>query len=188
MTRQAPRWMSATLCVAGVYNLAWGLFSIAFPNALFRWAEMEPPRYPELWQCIGMIVGVYGIGYLAAARDPLRHWPITLVGLLGKIFGPIGFGIALLKGTLPPAFGMTILTNDLIWWVPFGMILWASFRELHRPLDTGNSARSTSNSPEPSALTSVVGDRGETLEQMSREGPVLVVSRRIPRARGQDRA
>ena len=44
---------------------------------------------------MGMIVGVYGIGYLIAARDPRTHWPIVLVGLLGKVFGPIGF-VALL--------------------------------------------------------------------------------------------
>ena len=61
------------------------------PLSGVRVVGMEPPNYPELWQCIGMIVGVYGIGYLAAAADPLGHWPITLVGFLGKMFGPIGF-------------------------------------------------------------------------------------------------
>ena len=41
----------------------------------------EFPRYPQIWQCVGMIVGVYGVGYLVAASDPLRHWPIVLVGM-----------------------------------------------------------------------------------------------------------
>jgi small multidrug resistance pump len=49
---------------------------------------MELPRYPDIWQCVGMIVGVYGVGYLIAAFDPLRHWPVILVGLLGKVLGP----------------------------------------------------------------------------------------------------
>ena len=115
--------MTWVLAAAGVYNLAWGGFTILSPQALFRWAEMEPPRYAELWQCIGMIVGVYGIGYLVAARDPLRHWPITRAGLLGKIFGPIGFASALWQGSLPWRFGATILTNELIWWIPFSLIL-----------------------------------------------------------------
>ena len=70
-----------------------------------------------------MIVGVYGVGYLIAARDPARHWPIVLVGLLGKVFGPIGFAVALAKGVFPPLFAVTILTNDLIWWIPFALIL-----------------------------------------------------------------
>ena len=48
-----------------------------------------------------MIVGAYGIGYLAAAKDPITHWPITLVGFIGKICGPVGFVDGYLRGTLP---------------------------------------------------------------------------------------
>jgi len=127
-----PRWMRVTLVLAGVYNLAWGAVVVALPGLLFDFAEMEQPRYPQLWQCIGMIVGVYGIGYLAAARDPVRHWPIVLVGLLGKIFGPIGFMGAVLRGELPWAFGATLLTNDLVWWIPFGGILLSVLRQSRR--------------------------------------------------------
>ena len=121
------RWLCRILIVAGVYNLVWGAAVILSPTALFRFAEMEPPRYPQIWQCVGMIVGVYGIGYLIAATDPLRHWPITLVGLLGKFFGPIGFAVALFRGELPLAFGATILMNDLIWWIPFAVILYQAY-------------------------------------------------------------
>lgn len=121
--RAAPKWMSWVLVAAGVYNLLWGAWTVLMPESLFRWAGMEVPRYPEIWQCVGMIVGVYGVGYLAAAIDPVRHWPITLVGLLGKIFGPIGFVQAVMSGAFAAKMGLTILTNDLIWWVPFGLIL-----------------------------------------------------------------
>ena len=86
-----PRWMTLCLIAAGVYNLAWGGLTVLWPGWLFTATGMEPPRYPFIWQCVGMIVGVYGIGYLAAAGDPARHWPIVLVGFLGKIFGPLGY-------------------------------------------------------------------------------------------------
>ncbi len=104
---------------------------VAFPLAPFHWAGMQPPNYVELWQCIGMIVGVYGVGYAIAARDPLRQWPIVLVGLLGKIFEPVGFLQAALRGSLPWRAGGTILTNDLIWWIPFAAILLQAYRH-HR--------------------------------------------------------
>ena len=121
--RTSPAWMMWILIAAGVYNLLWGAFVIVFPDAIFTWAGMEQPRYVELWQCIGMIVGVYGVGYVIAAFDPVRHWPIVLVGFLGKILGPIGMAKALYDGTLPVKFAVTNLSNDLIWWVPFGLIL-----------------------------------------------------------------
>jgi len=121
---EAPVWASGWLVAAGIYNLLWGALTIGFPHLLFDLARIERINYPEIWQCVGMIVGVYGIGYLIAAGDPRTHWPIVLVGLLGKIFGPIGFVTALLRGTFPPLFGLTILTNDLIWWIPFAMIIW----------------------------------------------------------------
>lgn len=124
----AADWMRWTLVAAGLYNIAWGALAILAPLWCFRVVGMEPPNYPELWQCIGMIVGVYGVGYLAASRAPLVHWPITLVGLLGKILGPIGFAGALLSGRFPPAFGWNIVTNDLIWWLPFAGILLAAWR------------------------------------------------------------
>ena len=81
-----------------------------------------------------MIVGVYGVGYLAAARDPLRHWPIVLVGFMGKIFGPIGFVQTVLAGDIPWAFGIMIIFNDLIWWIPFAGILVASLRAHRRKM------------------------------------------------------
>jgi hypothetical protein len=74
-----------------------------------------------------MVIGVYGIGYWCASRDPVRHWPIVFVGLLGKIFGPIGFIWTATRGEIPWAFGVTIPTNDLLWWIPFALILRAAW-------------------------------------------------------------
>ena len=122
-----PTWAVLWLRAAGVYNLVWGAVIIAFPHLLFDLCGIPRLNYPEIWQCVGMIVGVYGVGYWVAATDPRRHWPIVLVGFLGKLFGPVGFAVAVARGVFPPAFGLTILTNDLIWWVPFALILWNAF-------------------------------------------------------------
>src|SRR5258708_35427851 len=94
MTGIAPGWMRRWLLAAGLYNVVWGIVSGLFPNAVFDLAGMARPNYPEVWQCIAMIVGVYGVGYAVAALDPFRHWPLILVGLLGTVLGPIGFIMA----------------------------------------------------------------------------------------------
>ncbi len=165
------RWMRLTLRLAAAYNLIWGALVIAMPGLMFQLAGIEPPRYPQIWQCVGMIVGVYGIGYAIAATDPLRHWPIVLVGLLGKIFGPLGFAYALLTGALPPAFGATILTNDLVWIVPFALILRAAYRnwrDVHADL--------VEQAPAPEILLDIARTSdGRVLADLSREGTVMLV-------------
>ena len=124
------RWMRNWLIAAGAYNLLWGAVVVLAPDLPLRVADMPPLPEPgrAIWQCLGMVIGVYGVGYLCASRDPLRHWPIVLVGLLGKVFGPIGFVWTASRGAIPWHFGVNILTNDLVWWWPFGAMLLAARR------------------------------------------------------------
>jgi hypothetical protein len=70
-----------------------------------------------------MIVGVYGVGYWLASVNPITLWPIVLVGFMGKVLGPLGFLAALVENELPLQFGIHIILNDLIWWIPFFLIL-----------------------------------------------------------------
>ncbi len=133
MPAHHPRWMTAVLYAAAVYNILWGAVTVLYPGWLFDLTGLEHPNYPFIWQCVGMIVGVYGMGYWIAAWDPYRHWPIVLVGFLGKIFGPIGYLQGLVTGTVPAEFGITLVTNDAIWWIPFAVILWSAFRAARQP-------------------------------------------------------
>jgi hypothetical protein len=166
--------MKIVLISAGIYNLIWGLLVIGWPTALFEVAGMDAPRYVSIWQCVGMVVGVYGIGYLAAARDPLRHWPIVLVGLLGKVFGPIGFLSAAGRGELPWSFGWTIITNDLMWWAPFSAILWRSASH-HLARYGLQDQFSFASLARRRAIEEVPTNDGRTLGELSRARPQLVV-------------
>jgi hypothetical protein len=104
--------------LAVVYNVVWGCGVILFPRAGFALAGMEEPGTVGLllWQCIGMFVLVYAVGYWYLWRDPLRYAPFALVAVLGKVFGPIGWVWGWWQGALPGWTGLTILTNDLLWW------------------------------------------------------------------------
>ena len=166
---QSPDWMKSALKLAGVYNILFGLWVLGMPGAWFSISGMEQPRYPFLWQCIGMIVGVYGVGYLAASSAPLKHWPIVLVGFLGKVFGPIGFVFAASQGDLPWQAGWMILFNDLIWLVPFAMILWATGCAM-----VGRPAVGSPMTADE-AMKSFTLSSGETLGEASREQVLAVV-------------
>jgi hypothetical protein len=109
---------------AGLYNLAWGLFSVADPQWLFRFAGMPLQNYPDIFACLGMVIGLYGILYLEVARVPERGWLIAAVGLLGKLLGPIGLLKLICSGQWPVATLVLCATNDLIWWFPFGLYLY----------------------------------------------------------------
>jgi hypothetical protein len=108
---------------AALYNLVWGSLNVIFPELFFLLIGMPPPSYPPLWQVVGMFVLVYAPAYWWAARFPARHRHLIVIGLLGKLLGPLGFVWSTASGALPVAFGWTILTNDLIWWPAFALYL-----------------------------------------------------------------
>ncbi|MEQ9301121.1 MAG: alkyl hydroperoxide reductase [Cyclobacteriaceae bacterium] len=126
-------WMSVVLKLAGVYNILWGAWVVLFPQHFFELTGMEPLNHPMIWQGMGMVIGVYGLGYWWAAISPIVHWPIVAVGFLGKIFGPLGFVFNWLTDQVHIEFAYTLITNDLIWWVPFALILKSSYSH-HRAL------------------------------------------------------
>ncbi len=114
-----PRWPALVLRMAALYNILWGAWQIVAPLSFFDVMGMEPINHAMVWQGMGMVIGVYGLAYFWASFDYIRHWPIVAVGLLGKVLGPVGYVIS----DAPASFGYTLITNDLAWWLPFGIML-----------------------------------------------------------------
>lgn len=104
---------------AAAYNVVFGIVAILLPVQMFQAIGADAPNYPSLFQCIGMMVLVYALGYWYIARDPARYGHFVWIGLLGKTFGPIGFVFGWLTGQLPFSFAILILFNDIIWWPAF---------------------------------------------------------------------
>ena len=117
----------ATFCAAAVYNVVWGLYSGLDPQWVFRFAGMPPMEHPVVFATVGMVIGLYGVVYAEIARRPERGFMLAAVGLAGKVFGPIGLAVMIAIGQWPPKTVLVILTNDLIWWVPFGLYLFDSW-------------------------------------------------------------
>lgn len=120
-----------TFALAAAYNLLWGAYAAVDPQWLFRHAGMAPMSHPEVFATLGMVLALYGVLYLDVARVPEDGWLVGAVGLAGKILGPVGFAWLVLTGRWSPSGVVLILTNDLVWWIPFGLYLhdaWPAFR------------------------------------------------------------
>jgi hypothetical protein len=112
----------AVFLAAGIYNILWGINAVANPQWFFRLTGLPQSNTPQIFATLGMVLGLYGILYLDVARRPTQGWLVAAVALTGKILGPLG--LAYLIVTL-------VLTNDLIWWIPFACYLrdaWPAFR------------------------------------------------------------
>ena len=125
---QSPCWMLKVLLAAGVYHLLFAAWAICWPHLWFDWTGMEQPNHPILWQGFGLIMGILGISLLLAAKNPIQHWLIVLVGFAKFSFATIGFAIALFEGHIPLRSFWMMLVDDLVWWAPFAGILWACLR------------------------------------------------------------
>lgn len=132
------KWAKVILFFAAVYNLFWGALIAVYPQILL-FGNPSSPYVIILLKCIGMLVGVYGVAYYFASKDPVRYWPLIFVGFLGKLLGPPGAIYYVCLGELNPSFLWVNVFNDLIWLFPFGWVLYQVWRgrlTYHNPKNT----------------------------------------------------
>ena len=121
-------WMRKVLLAAGSYHLLFAVWAICWPQLWFDWIGVEHPNHPMMWQGVGLIMGVFGMSLILAARNPIQHWRIVLTGLLKFTLGIAGFSVALLRGEIPLSSAWMMVVDDLVWWGPFAGIIWACIR------------------------------------------------------------
>lgn len=160
--------MSHLLTAAAVYHILWGGVAAAFPGQVLEWVGIPAAGYTELWRYVGILTAVSGFGYGIAATAPYRRWPIVLVGLLGQLLGPLAFVPAIWQNRLPGRFGWIITASDVIWWVPFGLILAGAYQtHLHH-------RRLAVREVLPLSLRAKT-DQGLSLNDMSHSWPTLLI-------------
>jgi hypothetical protein len=115
--RDPLRRFSPWFYAAAAYNAAWGGVT-----------ALVPTRLGFAWQVVGLLVLAYAPAYWSVARRPSERAHLIAIALVGKVLGPIGFVCALALGKLPLAFGVTVVTNDLIWLPAFVLYLRAAAR------------------------------------------------------------
>jgi hypothetical protein len=100
------RWLRrATFVAAGIYNIAWGCYAFLDPQWFFRITGPPLSNSPQVFACLGMVLGRYGVLYPEVARHPEHGWPAAAVGLTGKVLGPLGLAWLIVTGVWPISTG-----------------------------------------------------------------------------------
>lgn len=120
--------MRRVLLAAGFYHLLFAVWANCWPYLAFDWVGMERPNHPMLWQGVGLLMGMMGLGLVLAAKNPVRHWMMVLIGFTKFSLGGIAFGVALFHRDIPLHAVWMMFLDDLLWWAPFAGILWACLR------------------------------------------------------------
>ena len=121
-------WMTWLLWFVGGYNLLAGLSMICFYHEGYRLLGLTKPDLVLPLQLVGILVGLFGVGYWLVAANPVENRNVLLLGFLSKGLGS-AFGLYYLAtGALPLAFLPVLFFADMIYLPPFLVIL----RRLYR--------------------------------------------------------
>ena len=119
--------MSTVLRIAGVYSLSLALLAVAAPGVVLSLMDWDPDALSkpalQLFQVATLLTAVTGLGYLLAASDAFRHWPIVMMGFAAKAITCCAIAGEISKGRLPVKAAWFAFVDDLIWLIPLGLIL-----------------------------------------------------------------
>ncbi|HEX3726574.1 MAG TPA: hypothetical protein VHV08_10045, partial [Pirellulales bacterium] len=121
-------WMFYLLCFAGCYNLLVGLNLVVFYHEALKTFGMPKPELMLFVQLTGILVGLFGAGYLIVARNPLENRNLLLLGFLSKALGSVlGVGYVVL-GKLSLGFFILLVFSDILYLPLFLIILQRIYR------------------------------------------------------------
>lgn len=130
---KAQKSITALFYVAFIYDAVLGLTFLVFQNRVFEWAAIPPPNHPGYIQFPALLLIVFGLLYLAVARNPVANRNLIPYGMMLKVaYCSVVFGHWFTAGL--PGIWKPWAVFDLI----FLLLFWGAYRAL------GKSAPMTS--------------------------------------------
>jgi hypothetical protein len=86
-------WIRLLFLVAAVYDIVLGVgFALCF-KPVYEWFGIELPNHPAYVQLPGLLIAIFGVGFLFVSASPLRNRSIVVLGILMKLtFSGLTFG------------------------------------------------------------------------------------------------
>jgi len=75
---QTPARMRRVLIAAGIYHIPFAVAANCWPYPCFDLLHIAQPNHVLLWHAVGMAIGLMGVAFLFAPRNPINSWGIVL--------------------------------------------------------------------------------------------------------------
>ena len=121
-------WMKYLLIFVGFFNLMAGAGMCMLYHEGYELLGISKPELVLPVQVMGILVALFGVGYLLVAQNPLENRHILTLGFLSKA---ICSGLALTYvagGELPLAFLPALFFSDIVYLPPFYIIMRRIYR------------------------------------------------------------
>jgi len=115
--------MRALLRFAGGFNLAAGVGMICLYHEGYRWLGLTGPELPLPVQVTGVLVGLFGVGYLLVATRPREHYHLLVLGFWSKALSSVLALGHVAAGNLPWRFVPILFLADIVYLPPFWVIM-----------------------------------------------------------------
>ena len=125
-------WMRWLLRFAGTFNLLAGAGMICLYHEGYKLLGVPKPQLILPVQVMGILVGLFGVGYHLVASNPVENRNILMLGFWSKALSSALALCYVVAGKLGPGFAVTVLFADVIYLPPFFVILRRLERLAHR--------------------------------------------------------
>ncbi len=116
-------WMIYLLRFAGGFNLLAGMGMICLYHEGFKLLGVPKPAIALPVQVMGILVALFGVGYLLVAANPVENRNLLLLGFWSKALSSLAALWYVAMGSLGPGFAATVFFSDVIYLPFFYMIL-----------------------------------------------------------------
>jgi hypothetical protein len=124
-------WMRFVLRFAGTFNLLAGGSMIVLYHEGYQMVGVPKPELVLPVQIMGILVALFGVGYLCVAARPVQNRDLLMLGFLSKAISSAAALAYVAGGALPWHFALTVFFADVIYLPPF-WIIWRRLCRLAR--------------------------------------------------------
>lgn len=116
-------WMRWLLRFVGTYNILAGISMLVFYHEGYKLLGLKRPELVLPLQLVGVMVGLFGVGYHMVASNPLAHRGVLMLGFWSKALGSTLGVYYVCRGKLPPVFLAVLFFADIMYLPPFLAIM-----------------------------------------------------------------